>query len=111
MTLKTKHSRRILPVLTAFIFLGTTVQVGAKGVGIPDETGSQKQSSETESTVAATEKPETKPDTVRPPLVNLIISKDVGGRQADLDRLAAAIRQQAFRDQSPVLQPGGISHS
>lgn len=94
MTLKTKYSQRILPVLTAFIFLGTTVQVGAKGVGIPDETGSQKQSSETESAVAVIEKPETKADTVRPPLVNLIISKDVGGRQADLDRLAATIRQE-----------------
>lgn len=71
MILKTGHSQRILPVLLAFIFLGATVYAGAAEVSEADDSESRA---------------------VRVPAVNLIISKDVGGRQAELDRLAAIIR-------------------
>lgn len=99
MILKTEHSQRILPVLVAFIFLSATVHVGAAEVSAADDSESRNESSETESAVAANKKPESESGTVRLPAVNLIISKDVGGRQAELDRLAATIR--AERDGTP----------
>jgi hypothetical protein len=48
--------------------------------------------SDDEPAVADTDKSKSEPATPRPPTINLIISKDVGGHQAELDRLAAIIR-------------------
>ncbi len=83
MILKNRYSQWIMSVLTAFLFLGGTAHVGAQEMSATDDSASEK------------ERPESEPETPRPPpLINLIISKDVGGRQAELDRLAAIIREE-----------------
>lgn len=70
-------------------------------VTVIDKPESANQGSETELAVAEIDNPKSEPESEpkksKPPAVNLIISKDVGGRQAELDRLAAIIREERNR--------------
>jgi len=80
-----------------------TVALNMSGSGSSDDDGQtvyfddQDVSKDAPSQLVASEK--TAAAAQKHPRANLIISKDVGGRQAELDRLAAIIRQE--RDSSP----------
>ena len=93
MILNNENSQRIVAALFAVSFLGVATPTqaheessGTVQTGYP---GDKKQEPEAQSAVA-----ETSPKQHRDPIANFIISKDVGGRQAELDRLAATIREE-----------------
>lgn len=86
MTLINRHSQRLVVMLAVFFVLGAPAHAGTE-------------ISEAESGVATTVTAQSEPGTSTIPQVNLIISKDVGGRQAQLDQFAATIR--AERNSTP----------
>jgi hypothetical protein len=81
-----------MSMLAAFFVLGAAAHAGARGFNATDHNDPGAEISEAESGVATTVTSQSEPGTSRTPQVNLIISKDVGGRQAELDQLAAIIR-------------------
>jgi hypothetical protein len=72
--------------------LAMSVAGGSDDELVTDESDAAQENPDAEPVLAETDKSESEPETPRPPAVNLIISKDVGGKQAELDRLAAIIR-------------------
>ena len=99
MTPKNRNGQRIIFMLAALFFLDATAHAGAGGFNETDDRDWRVEISESERGVATTAASESEPDAPEPPSVNLIISKDVGGRQAELDQFAAIIR--AERDGAP----------
>lgn len=92
MTLDYSHSHPLIAMLAAFSVLVATAHAGA-------DSGPETENSAAGSGATATVTPQGEPEPTGTPQVNLIISKDVGGRQAELDRVAAVIR--AERDGTP----------
>lgn len=79
MMLKSSLTQWLVPALLLAGFSVSTVAAEGDAKGEPE---------------AARDSSETRPDTRDLPSINLIISKDVGGRQAELDELAATIREE-----------------